>query len=94
MQRLTTLWSRRERHMSQRECLRQGLRARLRPAGLMEFSRAMESWLTSTVADPGTHVDSGFGAGGRDLWVTVDGQEFLIRLSLVRDVSSAEESKV
>jgi len=45
----------------------------------MEFSRSVESWLSTGVADEGTHIDSGFGLEGRDLWVTVGGQEFAIR---------------
>lgn len=50
------------------------------PEGLMEFSRFLESWLLAEIADDGTHVDAGFGPEGRDLWVTVRGQEFVIKI--------------
>ena len=35
-------------------------------ASLMEFSRTMQAWLEMRVADPGSHVDAGFGEGCRD----------------------------
>lgn len=54
------------------------------PLGLMAFSCAIRDWLYSEVADPGTHIDSGMGKGGLDLWVTVGGQEFLITISQAR----------
>lgn len=53
------------------------------PEGLMEFSRILESWLLAAIADEGTDIDAGFGPDGRDLWMTVRGQEFLIRISPV-----------
>lgn len=49
----------------------------------MEFSRILESWLLAAIADEGTDIDAGFGPDGRDLWMTVRGQEFLIRISPV-----------
>lgn len=51
------------------------------PEGLMEFSRFLENWLVEEIADEGTDIDTGFGPEGRDLWITVRGQEFLIRIS-------------
>lgn len=61
------------------------------PVGLMEFSRTVEMWLNSKIADRDTHVDSGFGLGGSDLWVTVSGEEYLIRISRVSEAENAAD---
>jgi len=35
-----------------------------------------------SVADEGTHIDTGGGIGSRDLWVKIGGVEFLVQVSV------------
>ncbi len=48
--------------------------------GLLELSTCVEDFLCASVADPGTHIDSGYTLGARDLWVTVAGEEYVVRI--------------
>lgn len=50
----------------------------LAPGGVMEIGFMVRDFLEKVVADAGTSVDTGCGFDAFDLWVKVDGEEYLL----------------
>lgn len=50
-------------------------------SSLQALGYMMQGWLQNAVVDGGTSVDIGMGMGEVDLWVTVEGKQYYIRIS-------------